>query len=196
MNGASAGGCQSSHTSPGGRPGSGFDGQLRTRERVRHCEGVGEQGECEGGQSNAQPGRQLDWPPSMATWSVVQHLQVLAASLTIPLRTVSVCDDSNLPVWHHISGCFASGARSCTWFCTWCSSRPSMGSGPRCWRSCPACARSYVKNTASQGSAKGPMDRPADGQSRPRFGQLGGRSEFNTHTDYHPHSILPVVLTT
>jgi hypothetical protein len=31
---------------------------------------------------------------------------------------------------------------------------------------------------------------------RPRFGQLGGRSEFNTHTDYHPHSILPVVLTT
>ena len=104
MNGASAGGCQSSHTSPGGRPGSGFDGQLRTRERVRHCEGVGEQGECEGGQSNAQPGRQLDWPPSMATWSVVQHLQVLAASLTIPLRTVS--DDSNLPVWHHIKRLF------------------------------------------------------------------------------------------
>ena len=42
----------------------------------------------------------------------------------------------------------------------------------------------------------GPASGAADGQSRPRFGQLGGRSEFNTHTDYHPHSILPVVLTT
>ena len=28
------------------------------------------------------------------------------ASLTIPLRTVSVCDDSNLPVWHHIERLF------------------------------------------------------------------------------------------
>ena len=30
-----------------------------------------------------------------------------------------------------------------------------------------------------------PMDRPAEGQNRPRFhGQLGGRSVFNTRTDY------------
>ena len=34
-----------------------------------------------------------------------------------------------------------------------------------------------------------PMDRPAEGQSRPRFGQLAGRSVFNTRTDYHPNSI-------
>ena len=34
------------------------------------------------------------------------------------------------------------------------------------------------------------MDRPAAGQSRPRFGQLAVRSVFNTHTDYHPNSIL------
>jgi hypothetical protein len=35
-----------------------------------------------------------------------------------------------------------------------------------------------------------PMDRPAEGQSRPRFGQLAGRSVFNIRTDYHPNSIL------
>jgi hypothetical protein len=34
------------------------------------------------------------------------------------------------------------------------------------------------------------MDRPAEGQNRPRFGQLGGRSVFNTRTDYHSNSIL------
>ena len=34
------------------------------------------------------------------------------------------------------------------------------------------------------------MDRLAEGQSRPRFGQLAVRSVFNTHTDYHPNSIL------
>ena len=193
MNGASAGGCQSSHTSPGGRPGSGFDGQLRTRERVRHCEGVGEQGECEGGQSNAQPGRQLDWPPSMAT-SVLQHLQVLVASLTIPLRTVSVCDDSNLPVWHHIKRLFR--IRREELHVVLVLVETFNGIRPALLEELPCLRKGYVKNTASQGSAKGPMERPADGQSRPRFGQLGGRSEFNTHTDYHPHSILPVVLTT
>jgi hypothetical protein len=35
-----------------------------------------------------------------------------------------------------------------------------------------------------------PMDRPVEGQSRPRFGQLAGRSVFNTRIDYHPNSIL------
>jgi hypothetical protein len=34
------------------------------------------------------------------------------------------------------------------------------------------------------------MDRLAEGQSRPRFGQLAGRSVFNTRTDYHQNSIL------
>jgi len=34
------------------------------------------------------------------------------------------------------------------------------------------------------------MDRPVEGQSRPRFGQLAGRSVFNTRIDYHPNSIL------
>ena len=34
------------------------------------------------------------------------------------------------------------------------------------------------------------MDRLAEGQSRPRFGQLAGRSVFNTRIDYHPNSIL------
>ena len=33
------------------------------------------------------------------------------------------------------------------------------------------------------------MYRPAEGQSRLRFGQLAGRSVFNTCTDYHPNSI-------
>ena len=43
----------------------------------------------------------------------------------------------------------------------------------------------YVKNTASQGSANG----SASGRPEaPKFGQLAGRSVFNTPSGYHPFS--------
>jgi hypothetical protein len=53
----------------------------------------------------------------------------------------------------------------------------------------PPSTYDVLKNTGRPHLYRGrprPMERPAEGQSRPRFGQLAGRSVFNTRTDYAP----------